>query len=83
MSIAFDQQYAKEVGHHFGRYHATFISDGGQVMAHLFEEGDQLVAYVYFEGDLTPETVTDSFLSPLQEYAANEGFAGRFTLRYT
>ena len=83
MAIAFDQEYAAEVGEHFGPYRATFISDNGQVTAHIFEQGDQLVAYVAFETGLDPSTTTDPYLQPLNVYAAQEGFAGKLALRYT
>ena len=79
----YDQSYATGVGRHFGTYHRTFISDNGQIIAHLFEEGGSLVAYVSFMSGLNFETASDSYLEPLNKYAADHGFAGKLLLRYT
>ena len=42
-----DVAYADEVGESYGKYHSTFRSETGQVLALLFEQNGRLVAHVF------------------------------------
>ena len=77
-----DAALAEAVGPVYGKYQASFHSDGGQVRAHLFERRGKLVAHVAFTPGLKGENVTDRYYTDLQQYAAEHGFADRFRLVY-
>ncbi|HQU45745.1 MAG: hypothetical protein B7Z74_08330, partial [Deltaproteobacteria bacterium 21-66-5] len=62
----------------FGKYHSTFRSEGGQVVAYLFERQGWLVARVYFAPGWDAATVTDRYWSELERYAKEQGFDGKF-----
>jgi hypothetical protein len=83
MGFEYSQQYADEVGQHFGCYRVTFVSDNAQVVAHLFEDDGDLVAYVSFPPGSTPDAVADTYLAALTQYAEQNGYGGRLRLRYT
>jgi hypothetical protein len=66
----------------YGKYHSTFHSQTDQVLAQLFEREGWLIAHVSFPGDVKPDAVTDSYLSELQHYAPEHGFAGKLRIIY-
>ena len=78
-----DVAFADAIGGSYGKYHSTFRSQGGQVVAHLFERSGWLVAHVYFPGDPKPEDVTDTYLGDLKHYAASHDFEGRLRIIYS
>ena len=78
-----DVSFADEVGQSYGKYHSTFRSQTGQVLAQLFEQNGRLVAHVSFPTDLKPEEVTDAYVGELNRYAAEHGFAGKLKLIYS
>ncbi len=61
----------------YGKYHLTFHSETGQVVAHLFVQNGQLVAHVNFPTGLKPDEVTDRYWSVLEKYAEAHGFKGK------
>lgn len=78
-----DVAFADEVGQTYGKYHSTFRSQTGQVLAQLFEQNGRLVAHVSFPTGLKPDDVTDAYLSELNRYASDHGFAGRLRIIYS
>ncbi|HVA51156.1 MAG TPA: hypothetical protein VNH11_32745 [Pirellulales bacterium] len=72
-----DQAFTGEGQQFLGRYHSTFRSEGGQVVAHLFERQGWLVAYIYFAPGWDATTATDRYWSELTRYATEQGFAGK------
>lgn len=77
-----DVVFADEIGQRYGRYHSTFHSQTGQVLAQLFEQNGRLVAHVSFPTDLKPEEVTDAYASELNRYAKEHGFEGKMRMIY-
>jgi hypothetical protein len=77
-----DVAFAGEVGQTYGRYHSTFRSQTGQVLAQLFEQSGRLVAHVSFPSGLKPEDVTDAYVGELNRHAAEHGFAGNLKIIY-
>jgi hypothetical protein len=78
-----DVAFADEAGEAYGKYHSTFRSQTGQVLAQLFEQNGWLVAHVSFPTDLKPEDVTDAYWSELNRYARQHGFEGRLRVIYS
>jgi hypothetical protein len=78
-----DVAFAGEVGQTYGRYHSTFRSQTGQVLAQLFEQNSRLVAHVSFPTGLKPEEVTDAYSSELNLYAKEHGFEGKLRIIYS
>ena len=78
-----DVEFAREVGQTFGKYHRTFHSRTGQVMAQLFEQNGWLVAHVSFADGRKPEDVTDAYVGELNLYASEHGFAGKLRIIYS
>jgi hypothetical protein len=82
MSFEQDVAFANAVGQTYGKYHSTFRSQTGQVLAHIFERNGRLIAHVAFPTDLKPEEETDTYLDELQRYASDHGFAGKLRIIY-
>ena len=78
-----DVAFADEVGQAYGKYHSTFRSQTGQVVAPVFEQNGWLVAHVSFRSGLKLEDVTDAYVGDLNRYAAEHGFAGKLKLIYS
>ena len=78
-----DVAFADEVGQVYGKYHSTFRSQTGQVLAQLFEQNGRLVAHVSFPTGLKPEDVTDAYIGELNRYAADHGFTGKLRIIYS
>jgi hypothetical protein len=78
-----DVSFADEVGQTYGKYHSTFHSQTGQVLAQLFEQNGWLVAHVWFSTDLKPEEVTDPYWTELNQYAKEQGFEGKLRVIYS
>jgi hypothetical protein len=78
-----DVEFAGEVWQTYGKYHSTFRSQTGQVLAQLFAENGRLVAHVSFPTGLKPEDVTDAYVGELNRYAAEHGFAGKLRIIYS
>lgn len=78
-----DVVFSDEVGQIFGQYHSTFHSQTGQVEAQIFEQNGELVAHVRFPNFRSPAEVTDAYFSELNQYAAQEGFAGKMRIIYS
>ena len=78
-----DVVFAEEIGHSFGKYHSTFRSQNGQVVAQIFELQGRLVAHVSFPNELKPEEVTDPYFVKLNEFAKEQGFEGKLKIVYT
>ena len=82
MPFLSDVAFAGDVGKTYGKYHSTFQSQGGQVMALLYEQGEWLVAHVSFNDHLKPEDITDAYLGELNKYASSKGFGGKLRIVY-
>jgi hypothetical protein len=82
--MPFEQDAAIGVatGDHFGKYLNTFRSDGGQIVAYLFEQDGWLVAHVTRPTGLEVEDITDRYVSELHQYAKDQGFDGKFRIIY-
>ena len=78
-----DVAFAGEVGKTYGKYHSTFHSQAGQVIAQLFEQNGRLVAHVSFPTGMKPEEVTDAYVGELNRYAAEHGFADKLKIIYS
>ncbi|HXE54131.1 MAG TPA: hypothetical protein VN541_14005 [Tepidisphaeraceae bacterium] len=83
MPFTQDVSFAGEMGQTFGKYHSTFRSKTGQVLAQLFEQNGRLVAHVSFAADLKPEDVTDGYVGELNRYASDHGFSGKLRIIYS
>jgi hypothetical protein len=79
----YDEDFARAVGDFYGRYIATFDSDGHQVHAHLFENAGVLVAHLSFARGYDGGRATDRYLTPLKEFARGKGFDGKLRLLYS
>jgi hypothetical protein len=77
-----DVAFADEVGQTYGRYHSTFRSQTGQVLAQLFEQNGRLVAHVSFPPDVKPEDVVDAYWTELHQYAKDHGFENKLRVIY-
>jgi len=76
-----DERYAAEIGGVFGEYLTTFISEpGGQVRADIFQKKRRVVAHVSFPTGMAASDVTEPYVSPLWEYARQNGVADQFQL---
>jgi hypothetical protein len=81
MAFQRDEKYAAEVGAVFGEYLTTFVSQpGGQVRADLFREKRRVVAHVSFPTGIEASEVTEPYVSPLWQYARENGVADQFQL---
>jgi hypothetical protein len=78
-----DIAFADEVGQVYGKYHSTFHSQTGQVLAQLFEQNGRLVAHVSFPTGLKPEEVSDAYSSELNRYAKEHGFDGKLKIIFS
>ena len=78
-----DVAFADEVGQTYGKYHSTFRSQTGQVLAQLFEQSGRLVAHVSFPTDVKPEEVIDAYWSELNRYAKDHGFENKLRVIYS
>lgn len=78
-----DVAFADEVGQFYGKYHLTFRSQTGQVLAQIFEQNGQLVAHVSFPTGLKPEEVKGAYSSELYRYAKEHGFEGKLRIIYS
>lgn len=82
MPFVEDIGFAGEIGEVYGKYHSTFRSQTGQVLAQLFEQDGRLVAHVSFPMGLKPEEVTDAYWSELNRHAKEQGFEGKLRIIY-
>ena len=82
MPFVQDATLPQDVDKFFGDYRATFRSEHGQIVAHLFVQGHWLIAHVSLPVGLELDKVTDSYLSQLHEFARNEGFENKFRIIY-
>ena len=78
-----DKELEEEAGPYYGKYLGTFLSARGQLRADLFDEGSKVVAWISFPTGLNASTVEDRYVSILNDYAAQQGFAARFSMVYT
>jgi hypothetical protein len=82
MTFTKNDAHANEVRDHYGDYLLTFRSDSGQVSAELFNKDGEVVAYVSFGEGFSFENLTDNYLSPLRQKAAELGFS-KFRIIYS
>jgi hypothetical protein len=75
-------EMAAAVGDRHGVYLASFESENAQVTAELFRQGDSLVAFVTFREDLVRSEVSDDYVTPLFQKAAELGFDRRLRIVY-
>jgi hypothetical protein len=80
MQLTHDHELEKDTSPAYGKYLGTFISERGQVRAHLFDNGVYVVAYVSFLTGMNTTNVEDRYVAILEEYAAEHGFSGRFRM---
>jgi hypothetical protein len=78
-----DVAFADEVSQAYGKYHSTFQSQTGQVLAQIFEQNGRLVAHVSFPTNLKPEELTDTYWDELNQYAKEHGFEGKLRVIYS
>ncbi|MDB5293040.1 MAG: hypothetical protein JWL69_4281 [Phycisphaerales bacterium] len=78
-----DVAFAEQVGQAYGKYHSTFWSQTGQVVAQLFEQNGRLIAHVSFPKDVNPEEVVDAYWSELKQYAKDHGFENKLKVIYS
>jgi len=64
----------------YGEYQTTFISNNKQVRADLFKIGNWLHVYVTFPTGLDGGSVTDPYVTELQDYAREQGYDRRMRL---
>lgn len=82
MAFQQDVGYAEEISKAYGKYHSTFRSQNGQVLALLFEQGGRLVAHISFPNTEKSEDVTDPYVVELRRYAAEHGYADKLRMIY-
>lgn len=78
-----DVAYGDEVGEAYGKYHSTFVSPSGQIIAQIFVQNGWLVAHVTFPPDVVPEDVIDPYWNELNRYANEQGFGDKFRVIYS
>lgn len=82
MPFSTDQAIKEKAEPYFGAYKTTFLSENGQVRADLFEQGGTLKAYIAFESGYDLDNVTDLWISRIEDWADDNGYAGRLQIAY-
>jgi hypothetical protein len=82
MPFEHNEVTAGAVGQYFGRYVDEYRSDGGQVVAYLFEQDGWLVAHITRPTGVEIEEITDRYVTDLYAFAQEHGFEDRFRMVY-
>jgi hypothetical protein len=82
MPFQHNEATAGAVGEHFGKYVDEYHSDGGQVVAYLFEQDGWLIAHVTRPTGVKLEEITDRYVDDLYRFARERGFEAKFRMIY-
>ena len=81
MAFQRDEKVGAEFERVFGEYLTTFISEPlGEVRADVFRNGKRVEAHVSFSTGVLASNVNERYVSPLWDYARQEGVADSFHL---
>jgi hypothetical protein len=82
MPFEHNEATASAIGEHFGKYLDEYHSDGGQVVAYLFEQEGWLIAHVTRPTGVEIDRITDRYVNDLYEFARERGFEDKFRMVY-
>lgn len=82
MPFEHNEATASAIGEHFGKYLDEYHSDGGQVVAYLFEQDGGLIAHITRPTGVEIEKITDRYVNDIYAFAQEHGFEGKLQMIY-